>query len=134
MLTEKGMYSEEQRLQILVSFAVDNFLKAKPELTQAHRVRSVMQTNFLERENAVVVNENGIIHVNVENVVPAAQKMLKEAIRVQLSQDVNEAEKYVNEYFVWDDACENVAKNVRKISKKLNGYLETPLADKLAEE
>ena len=134
MLTEKGMYTEEQRLQILVSFAVDNFLKAKPELTQAHRVRSVMQTNFLERENAVVVNENGIIHVNVENVVSAAQKMLKEAIRVQLSQDVNEAEKYVNEYFVWDDACENVAKNVRKISKKLNGFLETPLADKLAEE
>lgn len=134
MLTEKGMYTEEQRLQILVSFAVDNFLKAKPELTQAHRVRSVMQTNFLERENAVVVDENGIIHVNVENVVSAAQKMLKEAIRVQLSQDVNEAEKYVHEYFVWDDACENVAKNVRKISKKLNGFLETPLADKLAEE
>ncbi len=132
MLTEKGMYTQEQRLQILVTFAADNFLKAKPELTQAHRVRSIMQAQFLLREGAIDVNENGIVHVNIEKVVPAMAKMLKEAIRVQLSQDVNEAEKYVTEYFVWDDKCEKVAENLRKISKKLNGYLETPLADELA--
>ena len=132
MLTEKGMYTQEQRLQILVTFAADNFLKAKPELTQAHRVRSIMQAQFLLREGAIEVNENGIVHVNIEKVVPAMTKMLKEAIRVQLSQDVNEAEKYVTEYFVWDDKCEKVAENLRKISKKLNGYLETPLADELA--
>lgn len=132
MLTEKGMYTQEQRLQILVTFAADNFLKAKPELTQAHRVRSIMQAQFLLREGAIEVNENGIVHVNIEKVVPAMAKMLKEAIRVQLSQDVNEAEKYVTEYFVWDDKCEKVAENLRKISKKLNGYLETPLADELA--
>lgn len=132
MLTEKAMYTQEQRLQILVTFAADNFLKAKPELTQAHRVRSIMQAQFLLREGAIEVNENGIVHVNIEKVVPAMAKMLKEAIRVQLSQDVNEAEKYVTEYFVWDDKCEKVAENLRKISKKLNGYLETPLADELA--
>ena len=132
MLTEKGIYTQEQRLQILVTFAADNFLKAKPELTQAHRVRSIMQAQFLLREGAIEVNENGIVHVNIEKVVPAMAKMLKEAIRVQLSQDVNEAEKYVTEYFVWDDKCEKVAENLRKISKKLNGYLETPLADELA--
>lgn len=132
MLTEKGMYTQEQRLQILVTFAADNFLKAKPELTQAHRVRSIMQAQFLLRDGAIEVNENGIVHVNIEKVVPAMAKMLKEAIRVQLSQDVNEAEKYVTEYFVWDDKCEKVAENLRKISKKLNGYLETPLADELA--
>lgn len=132
MLTEKGMYTQEQRLQILVTFAADNFLKAKPELTQAHRVRSIMQAQFLLREGAIDVNENGIVHVNIEKVVPAMAKMLKEAIRVQLSQDVNEAEKYVTEYFVWDDKCEKVAENLRKISKKLNGYLETSLADELA--
>lgn len=132
MLTEKGMYTQEQRLQILVTFAADNFLKAKPELTQAHRVRSIMQAQFLLRDGAIEVNENGIVHVNIEKVVPAMSKMLKEAIRVQLSQDVNEAEKYVTEYFVWDDKCEKVAENLRKISKKLNGYLETPLADELA--
>lgn len=134
MLTEKGMYTQEQRLQILVTFAADNFLKAKPELTQAHRVRSIMQAQFLLREGAIEVNDKGIVHVNIEKVVPAMAKMLKEAIRVQLSQDVNEAEKYVNEYFVWDDKCEKVAENLRKISKKLNGYLETPLADELAKE
>lgn len=134
MLTKEGMYTPEQREQIIVTYATDNFLKAKPELSQAHRVRSVMQTQFMIREGAIEVNKDGKIHVNVEKVIPAAQKMLSEAVRVQLSQDVHEAEKYVNEYFVWDENCENVAKNLREISKKLNGTIETPLADELAKE
>ena len=134
MLTEKGMYTPEQREQIIVSFVTDNFLKAKPEMTQAHRVRSVMQTQFLIREGAVEVNKEGKIHVNVDKVVPACQKMLDKIIQVQLSQDINVAEEYVNEYFVWDENCENVANNLRQISKKLNGNIETPLADKLAAE
>ena len=134
MLTKEGMYTPEQREQIIVTYATDNFLKAKPELSQAHRVRSVMQTQFMIREGAIEVNKDGKIHVNVEKVIPAAQKMLSEAVRVQLSQDVHEAEKYVNEYFVWDENCENVAINLREISKKLNGTIETPLADELAKE
>lgn len=134
MLTEEGMYTPEQREQILVTYATDNFLKAKPELSQAHRVRSVMQTQFMIKEGAIEVNDAGKIHVNIEKVIPAAKKMLAEAVRVQLSQDINEAEKYVNEYFVWDDNCENVAKNIREISKKLNGNIETPLADELAKQ
>ncbi|MGN0013961.1 MAG: hypothetical protein ACI37T_00920 [Candidatus Gastranaerophilaceae bacterium] len=134
MLTNEGMYTPEQREQILVSYAVDNFLKAKPELSQAHRVRSVMQTQFMIKEGAIEVNDAGKVHVNIDKVVPAAQKMLKEAIRVQLSQDVNEAEKYVNKYFVWDENCEKVAEQLRAISQKLNGTIETPLADKLAQE
>ncbi len=134
MLTKEGMYTPEQREQIIVSYAVDNFLKAKPELTQAHRVRSVMQTQFMIKEGAIEVNDKGKIHVNIDKVVPAAQKMLSEAVRVQLSRDVNEAEKYVNEYFVWDENCEKVAENLKAISKKLNGSIETPLADKLANE
>ncbi len=133
-LTKEGMYTPEQREQILVSYAVDNFLKAKPEMSQAHRVRSVMQTQFMLREGAIEVNDEGKVHVNIDKVVPAAQKMLKEAIRVQLSQDMNEAEKYVNEYFVWDDNCEKVAEHLREISKKLNGSIETPLADELANQ
>ena len=132
MLTEEGMYTPEQREQILVSYVTDNFLKAKPELSQAHRVRSVMQTQFMIREGAIEVNDEGKIHVNIDKVVPAAKKMLAEAVRIQLSRDVNEAEKYVNEYFVWDDNCEKVAENLKAISKKLNGSIETPLADELA--
>ena len=134
MLTEEGMYTPEQREQIIVSFVTDNFLKAKPEMSQAHRVRSVMQTQFMIKEGAVEVNDEGKIHVNIDKVVPTCQKMLDEIIKVQLSQDVNVAEDYVNKYFVWDDNCEKVAENLRTISKKLNGNIETPLADQLAAE
>ena len=134
MLTEEGMYTPEQREQIIVSFVTDNFLKAKPEMSQAHRVRSVMQTQYMIKEGAVEVNDEGKIHVNIDKVVPTCQKMLDEIIKVQLSQDVNVAEDYVNKYFVWDDNCEKVAENLRTISKKLNGNIETPLADQLAAE
>jgi len=134
MLTEEGMYTPEQREQIIVSFVTDNFLKAKPEMSQAHRVRSVMQTQYLLKEGAIDVNDEGKVHVNVDKVVPACQKMLDEIIQVQLSQDINVAENFVNKYFVWDDKCENVAENLRSISKKLNGNIETPLADQLAAE
>ena len=40
-LTKAGVYTEEEKKQIIVTFAANCFLKAKPELSQAHRVRTV---------------------------------------------------------------------------------------------
>ena len=71
-----------------------------------------MQTNFMIREGAIEVNDEGKIHINIEKVVPAAQKMLSEAIRVQLSRDVNEAEtmKLVAKY-MQSEATDNKQRN-----------------------
>src|SRR5574344_1704763 len=54
-LEELGMYSAKQKKQILTTFITDNFLKAKRNLSQAHRVRRVMQMNYLMKEGAVEV-------------------------------------------------------------------------------
>ena len=86
------------------------------------------------KEGACEITPEGKIKVNIDKVVPAAQKMLEKIIDVQLSGDVNKAEDYINEYFIWDDNMETVAQSLRTVSKKLNGTLETPLADKLAAE
>ena len=45
-LVEKGMYTEKQKKEILTTFGTGEFLKAEPNINQAHRVRSVMQANF----------------------------------------------------------------------------------------
>lgn len=130
LLTELGMYSPEQRLQIIVTTVCDNFLKSKPVLSQAHRVRTVMQNKYFA-DRGVYEIKDGKIHVNIDKAVPAAKEMLAEIVRIQIDGDFNKAEKYVLDNFVWTDNMELVAQKLQKVSKALNGTLETELADKL---
>ena len=134
VLVELGMYTEEEKKQILVTYAADNFMKAKPNLSQAHRVRTVMQTKYFIENKAIRLNNEGLIEIDMEKMVPTAQKMLAEIIRVQLSKDFAAGEKYVLDNFVWTDEMETISKKLREIDKSLNGILKTPLADKLAAE
>lgn len=134
VLTELGMYTEEEKKQILVTYAADNFLKAKPNLSQAHRVRTVMQSKYFLENKAVWLDEEGHLQIDMDKMVPTAQKMLSEIIRVQLSKDFATGEKYVLDNFVWTEEMEIISKKLREIDKALNGILKTPLADKLAAE
>ena len=95
ILEEKGMYTHEQVLQIIVSFAADNFLKSKPTLSQAHRVRSVMQNKYFIENGAIEFTEDGKIHVNIDKMIPTAKKMLSEIVRIQIDGDFAKGEKYV---------------------------------------
>ena len=134
VLVELGMYSEEEKKQIIVTYAADNFLKAKPTLSQAHRVRTVMQTKYFLENNAISLNSDGLLDIDMDKMVPTAQKMLAEIVRVQLSKDFAAGEKYVLDNFVWTDEMEIISKKLKEIDKSLNGTLVTPLADKLAQE
>lgn len=131
VLTEAGMYTPEQREQIIVTYAADNMMTSKPTLSQAHRVRSVMQNYFFIKEGAITISPEGVLDINIEKMVPTARKMLEEIIQVQLSGDFDRGEKYVNDYFVWTPEMETMAQNIRKVSKTLNGKVESPLADEL---
>jgi hypothetical protein len=131
LLTRLGMYTEEQRLQIIVTTIADNFLKTKPTMSQAHRVRTVMQIKYFADRGGYEITKDGKIHVNIEKVVPIAKEMLSEIIRIQIDGDFNKAEKYVNDNFVWTDNMELIGHKIQKVSKTLNGTLETELADKL---
>ena len=132
LLTELGMYTEEQRKQIIVTTITDNFLKTKPTLSQAHRVRTVMQNKYFAERGAYDIVD-GKIHVNIDKVVPIAKEMLSEIVRIQIDGDFEKAEKYVLDNFVWTDNMELIGQKLQKISKTLNGRLETKLADMLLE-
>ena len=84
LLTELGMYTQEQRKQIIVTFITDNFLKAKPTLSQAHRVRTVMQNKYMFDNGGYKLTEENKILVNIDKVVPIAKKMFSEIIRIQI--------------------------------------------------
>lgn len=133
LLTELGMYTEEQRKQIIVTTITDNFLKSKPTLSQAHRVRTVMQNKYFADRGAYnIVDEK--IHVNIDKVVPIAKEMLAEIIKIQIDGDFDKAEKYVLDNFVWTDNMELIAQKLQKVSKTLNGRTESELAEKLLNE
>ena len=133
LLTKEGFYTEEKKRQIIVTAVVDTFLKVKPTLQQAHRVRTVMQNYYLFKRGAYDIKD-GKIHVNVDKVVPAANEMLAEIVRVQIDDDFAKGEKYVTDYFVWTDEMQLIGEKLQKISKELNGRLENELADKLLAE
>ena len=133
-LTDAGVYSEEEKTQILVTFGANCFLKARPELSQAHRVRTVMQAYFFISEGAISVNADGIIDIDIEKMIPTANKMLTEIIEVQLSKDFNRGEEFIHKYFNWTDEINAVSVKLKEIDKSLNGKLETPLADYLCKE
>lgn len=133
LLTELGMYTEEQRKQIIVTTVADNFLKSKPTLSQAHRVRTVMQNKYFADRGAYVIID-GKIHVNIDKVVPIAKEMLSEIIRIQIDGDFDKAEKYVLNNFFWTDNMELIAQKLQKVSKYLNGRTESPLAELLLKD
>ena len=133
LLTELGMYTEEQRKQIIVTTVADNFLKSKPTLSQAHRVRTVMQNKYFADRGAYVIID-GKIHVNIDKVVPIAKEMLSEIIRIQIDGDFDKAEKYVLDNFVWTDNMELIAQKLQKVSKYLNGRTESQLAELLLKD
>ena len=133
-LVKESMYSKEQKDQILVNFATNTFLKSKPTMDQAHRVRSVMQANYFMKEGAIDVNKDGKIEVNLEKMVPTAKKMLTEIIEVQLSGDMKTAEEFINKNFAWGEKNEIIASKLREVNKTLNGVVESPLADELTKD
>ncbi len=128
LLEEKGMYTHEQVLQMIVTFAADNFLKSKPTLSQAHRVRTVMQTKYFIENGAIELNSDGKIHVNIDKMIPTAKKMLAEIVRVQIDRDFQKGEKYVLDNFIWTDEMEQISQKLREVDKTLNGRTESPLA------
>jgi len=133
LLTKEGYYTEKQKKQIIVTAVADTFLKVKPTLSQAHRVRTVMQNYYLFKRGAYVIKD-GKIHVNIDKVVSAANEMLAEIVRVQIDDDISKAEKYVTDNFVWTDEMQLIGEKLQKVNKELNGRLENELADKLLSE
>ena len=134
VLTEAGMYTPEQREQIIVTYATDNMMMSKPTLSQAHRVRSVMQNYYFMKEGAITISPEGKLDINIDKMVPTARKMLEEIIQVQMDGDFAKGEKYVTDNFVWTPEMDAMAENIKKVSKTLNGKVESPLADKLLSE
>ena len=134
VLTQAGLYTQEEKEKIIVTYATDNMLKSKPTLSQAHRVRSVMQNYYFIKHGAMEISPDGFLFIHINEMVSTEKKMLEEIVKVQLSGDFKKGEKYVLDNFIWTKEMEVVSEKLKKISKRLNGKTEQKLADKLFKE
>ena len=134
VLAEAGLYTQEEKEQIIVTYATDNMLKSKPTLSQAHRVRSVMQNYYFIKHGAIEISKDGVLFINIDQMIPTAKKMLAEIVKIQMSGDFKKGEKYVLDNFIWTNEMEIVSEKLKKISKRLNGTTEQKLADMLFEQ
>lgn len=126
-----GEFDETTARQIIVTELTDSFLKAKPNLTQAHRVRSVMILNRLLKEKAIVLDNKNKLNFNYNKIIATSKIMMEELIDLQLSCSVEKAEKYINKYFKWTTKMKVVAEIKKKSSKLLNGKTTAPLSQEL---
>lgn len=132
-LTELGLYSTEERDGILTLFVLQNILPAKPDLSSAHRVRQIMQAKYLEDNGVYKLNKNGQLDIDIEKVIPTTKKMLEEVVRIQIDDNYQKAEQYIEKYFVWTPTMQKIAEHLQKTSSEINGTVKAPLADYLFE-
>ena len=128
---ESGVITEQDKKEIIVSELTDSFLKAKPNITQAHRVRTVMIINRLMREKAIILEKKNTLRYDFDKVISVSKLMLSELISLQLSRSVDEAEKYINKYFKWTKEMQIIADIKKQTSKTLNGRTIAPLSQEL---
>ncbi|MBQ7286671.1 MAG: hypothetical protein IJW73_02805, partial [Candidatus Gastranaerophilales bacterium] len=75
VLSEAGLYTQEEKEKIIVTYATDNMLKSKPELSQAHRVRSVMQNYYFIKKGAMTISNDGFLSIEIDKMVEVAKEM-----------------------------------------------------------
>lgn len=126
---QAGVFSDEQSKEIIVSSLSGDFLKGKPDLSQAHRVRSVMILNRLFSAGGIILQPDGKIRFDFDKVKETTRKMMAEVVRIQIDKSPAKAKEYIDKWFVWSNELQAVATLINKFSKKLNGYLIMPLAD-----
>ena len=132
-LKDAGYYTEEQTKKVIVTFIVDSFMREKPSLNQPHWVRSVMQ-NYYQYVNDGYTIENGKVRVNIDKVARNGYTMMEKIIEIQLENDYKKAEKYITEYFNWNDVQKEIGEKILKVKTALNGQIINELADKLLAE
>ena len=125
---DAGEFKEVDAKKIMTTSLSHSFLKGKPNLTQAHRTRSVMICNRMLTEKAIMLKDEKLVF-DYEKIKSLTKKMLAEVIRLQIDADVKKAEDYVIKWFVWTDEINKVAEILKKHSKTLNGYLIEPLKE-----
>ena len=94
------------------------FLSAKPHNMLPHRMGELIQFNYLLQNKAISFDDNGLLHIDFENLEKVLLQLLDETIAVQLSKSPQTAEGFINKYAVWGEVSERIAAVHRELGIK----------------
>ncbi len=97
-------FNRERLRKIYTSWIVGNlFLRAKPFLSQPHRVADLIEFNYLLESKAIWFDDAKKMHIDFDIIGSTMYKLLEETIRVQLSKSVEVASEFINRWATWGE-------------------------------
>ncbi len=126
-LKQKGFYTAQRQKEILTSWIV-GYIPMGANLTDAHKTRNIMQYNYFIQNGGIKFDNNGKIKIDFAKIIQCGEKMLSDAIKIQLSKSEKMAKEYIEKYGVWTEELDMLANKLKPIDKRLNSYLYSPIA------
>ncbi len=112
-------FDRETLRKIYTSWIVGNlFLRAKPLLSQAHRVADLIEFNYLLESKAIWFDDMKKIHIDFDIINMTMYKLLEETIRVQLSKSVETASEFINRWAIWGEWSRYIAEIQQSLGVK----------------
>ena len=87
-----------------------------------------MQYNYFIQNGGIKFDSNGKIKIDFAKITQCGEKMLNDAIKIQLSKSEKMAKEYIEKYAVWTKELDILANKLKPIDKRLNSYLYFPIA------
>ena len=117
---KKGARFDRETLRkIYASWIVGNlFLRAKPILSQPHRVADLMEFNYLLESKAIWFDDMKKLHIDFDIISMTMYKLLEETIRVQLSKSVEAASEFINHWAMWGEWSRYIAEVQQELGVK----------------
>ena len=112
-------FDKETLRKIYASWIVGNlFLRAKPILSQPHRVADLMEFNYLLESKAIWFDDRKKLHIDFDIISMTMYKLLEETIRVQLSKSVEVASEFINRWATWGEWSRYIAEVQQELGVK----------------
>lgn len=115
---KSGVINEATLKEVYVTWIIRLLLKAKPSLSEAHRMADLIHFNYLLDHQAISFDESGKIRIHFEKLPTVMEKSLQETIAVQLSKSPEQARTFIDKYSTWGDIHSYVAKTLKEIGIK----------------
>lgn len=113
-----GTYTDFEIKQIYTTWVIRLFLRAKPVLSEPHRVADLMEFNYLLAHQAIFFDAENKLHIAFDKIAPVMQKFLKETIEVQLSKSPQNARMFIERWSNWSEISAYIATVQKQLGLK----------------
>ena len=116
---KRADFDRETLRKIYASWIVGNlFLRAKPMLSQPHRVADLIEFNYLLESKALWFDDRKKLHIDFDIINMCMYKLLEKTIEVQLSKSVEAASEFINRWATWGEWSRHIAEIQKSLGVK----------------